>query len=350
MNKTQGQWPIVGNEHIVEYLSRCLSKNKIEQTYIFEGPKDLGKNTVLKYFIQCLLCVDNEINKSVPCEQCLSCRAFIAGRPDTKTEKEQSIIMSDLHSLEKPIDKKNISIDQVRSFIGKLGLSSFGGKYKIGIINDAETLSTSAANALLKTLEEPKKDVIIFLLTRNSKFLLPTIVSRSQVLRFRAVASDLIYDYLHKVHGARRSQAKQVSRLSVGRPALALKFYKDKEFLEEYRAQSNLVFDFFKANINERLAISGKLIDQKLRGQEAGSMLGRILDIYESVHRDLILACNNSKGRQRHTEQEETFSTIIARLREERIKQFSLSLQKARQYLRANIKAQTVLEYLAISI
>ncbi len=350
MNKTKKQWPIVGNEHIVEYLERCLSKNKIEQTYIFEGPKDLGKNTVLKYFIQCLLCSDNKSNKSAPCEQCLLCRSFIDKHPDSKNKENQGFVISDLYSLEKVNDKKNISIKQVRDFVKRLSLSSFIGQYKIGIIKDAETLSTGAANALLKILEEPKKDVIIFLITKNSKFLLPTIVSRSQVLKFRAVSSDLIYDYLHQVHGAKRSQAKYFSHLSSGRPALALKLYKDKEFLENYEKQSNIIFDFFKDDLNDRLEAVKKLIDQKMRGQEASLLLAKVLDIYEGVNRDLVLSLNNSQGRFKYIERQAEFGMIINKLDKQVLRNFSLSLKKARKYLQSNVKPQIILDYLAISI
>jgi hypothetical protein len=350
MNKTKNNWPIVGNEHIVEYLSRCLNKNKIEQTYILEGPRDLGKNTVLKYFIQCLLCSDNLSDRSIPCGQCISCRSFIDKHPDTATEKSQELVMSDLYVLEKLPDKKNISISQIREFTKRLGLSSFMGKYKIGIIKDADTLSTGAANALLKILEEPKKDVLIFLICSNTKFLLPTIVSRSQILRFKTVAASLIYDYLHLIHGARRNQAKYLSHISMGRPALALKFFKNRDFLKNYEEQSTAMFDFFKYDINKRIALVGDIIDAKLRGREAELAVGKVLDIYEGLCRDLTLSINGVQGRFKYIEKQDELGSIARKLGGDRIQRLPQFLKQARKYLHSNVKPQVVLDYLAISL
>jgi len=194
------EWPEIGNDNLIEFLDRSLFQKKLAQTYIFAGPEDLGKSTMALAFARNLILSDRQ------------------------EVRDFSSVNSDLHILNREPGKKNISIEAVRDFIKMLSLSSFLNSYKIGIIKGAETLSSEAASALLKTLEEPRDKVIIILLTSSVDLLMPTIVSRSQVLYFYPVAFDIIYDYLVKELNLKRGEAKNMAALAAGRPLLAVKF------------------------------------------------------------------------------------------------------------------------------
>ena len=156
INKCEFNWPLVGNDHIVEYLAKSIANNNIGGSYIFTGPDNLGKTTVAKYFANALVCLNKEQGEGIlPCGQCSAC------------EQVNKQIHGDVHLIKKEKDKKNISIEQVREFIRVLGMASFLNSYKIGIIKHAESLSLEASNALLKTLEEPKVKVIIILVSSS---------------------------------------------------------------------------------------------------------------------------------------------------------------------------------------
>lgn len=152
------------NLYILNFLDKLILADKTTGSFIFSGPKGSGKKDAALYFAQ-------KIIKNP---------RSLANHPD-------------VFFLEKDKDKKNISIESVRHLIGKLSLSASLGK-KIAIIQDADNLNINGFNALLKTLEEPKKNTTIILITKDLDKILPTIISRSQVLRFKNVNLEAYED------------------------------------------------------------------------------------------------------------------------------------------------------------
>lgn len=352
-------WPLVGNSHIIEFLSKSITNNKVANTYIFLGPQDLGKTTVANYFAKSLLCQSQaKFRKGdivSPCGECVSCQAFArikknnAGR---EKEEDAGIIHGDFHLVEREKDKKNISIEQVREFIKDLNLSSFLGSYKIGMIKEADSLSLEAANALLKTLEEPKEKVVVILIAANLESIPATIVSRSQVLNFYPVKTDIIHNYLIDEHKISRSLAKNLSKISLGRPALAVKFLKDKDFYKDYTDKAKIFLDFVGQDINERLAGIEKITGAGLAGPEGSKRALRILEIWQGVARDLLLLDLGQKDLIQHhimaeelTRQREKLNPGTAVL----VKVIK-NLEAGKEYLRANVNPKLVLENIAVNI
>src|SRR3989339_649263 len=284
------KWPLVGNQHITEYLEQCIARGNVGGTYIFNGPSDLGKSTAAICFAQTLLCQNyDQAGIELPCETCPSCRYFHRDESGEGEKQAGDGVHGDCHIIRRESDKKNIPVELVRDFIRILSLSSFLGSYKVGIIRDAEYLSPEAANALLKTLEEPKQRVVIILVCSDLEALPKTIVSRSQVLWFRPVKTDIIHDYLLKEYKASRSEAKKYSRLSLGRPALAVKFFENKEASENYRKQVDIFLKFFRQNINERFAAIDSLVGKKISGPETAGIVRGALLAWQGLVRDLML-------------------------------------------------------------
>ena len=289
-DKIKFNWPHVGNKHIKEFLEKSIINNKnINSTYIVNGPDDLGKTTTAYYFAKSLLCKNSLVDSyNGPCEKCPACLS-IKNKNKLKSEEEKISEYSDFFVVRPQLDKKNITIEQVRQFINSMSMTSFLGSYKVGIIKHADKLSKEAANALLKTLEEPKKNVVIILITEDYENLPSTIVSRSQVLEFYPVSTDEIYTYLIKELRASRSQAKNFARLSLGRPAMAAKFLQDNEFYETYISKVKVFLNFFKQDINMRIKGIQELFGESLKGQEAVKQVEQVLRIWEGVLRDIVL-------------------------------------------------------------
>lgn len=331
-------WPLVGNEQISAFLSKSISNKKIAGAYIFYGPENLGKKDAAFYFAKTLLCAGN----NSPCGKCHSCKRFKAGDANL-------VIHSDLFFLKKREDKKNISIEQIRDFILRLGMSSFANSYKIGIIEGADFLSTEAANALLKTLEEPQKNTVIILLTANLPALPKTIVSRSQVLNFNLVKTELIHDYLAG-RGITRSAAKHFAHLSAGRPVLALKFLDDKDFYNTYLERAKMFLDFFGKDINGRISILGGFLKEKESGQEAVAHISEVLKIWEGVARDLILLELGQNDLIRNDVIRKDLEKINIRNKIGNLLKISSNIKQAENYLQANVNPRLVLEQVAINI
>lgn len=330
-------WPLIGNEHIVEFLSGSIVNGKVSGSYIFCGPDNLGKTTVANYFAKSLVCTGGKKNIS-PCGECPACQQVEKG------------IYGDINLIKKEKDKKNISIEQIREIIKTLGLSSFLNSYKIGIIKQAETLTIEALNALLKTLEEPKAKVVIILITSNIEALPATIVSRSQILKFHQVKPDIIYDYLIKSHKASRSEAKNFSRLCLGRPALAVKFLEDKDFYENYKSQAEAFLKSSICDINGRFAAIEEVIGKEPRGQESVKLAMRTIEVWQGLVRDLMLLEWGEGDLIQHHIYEDKLSDIKTKFTPVRLANFMRTLDEAKEYLRANVNPKLVLENIAINL
>ncbi len=345
-------WPIIGNNHITEYLSRLIQQKDLDGTYIFTGPRDLGKTTLAYYFAQSILCDNYKKGQgTLPCHLCESCRKIDLTKKYAKqTDDLEQSLHGDFHIIKKAKDKKNISISQIRELINVLGMGSFLHSYKIGIIKYAEDLSEEAANAFLKTLEEPKKKVIIILITNYIEYLPKTVVSRSRVLNFQLVNPDIIYDYLIQKYNITRSKAKNYSHLSLGRPALAVKFLEDQDFYDDYFAKANILFSIIKGDVNEALKQIEKIFNNKAVGQENVVKAIEILRIWQGIARDLLLFKLEQKKLIQH-------ETIIAQLKQvelniniKNLLKLLSSLDKAIEYAKANVNPKTALESVALAI
>ncbi|MFH1522430.1 MAG: AAA family ATPase [Patescibacteria group bacterium] len=352
-------WPLVGNEHIIDFLSRSIINDKIAGSYIFLGPEDLGKTTVANYFAKSLLCEDKDKGDvPLPCKKCPSCRQFnfpSSMSPSMeRVESEFNIIHGDYHLIKRKKEKKNISIEQIREFIRSLSMSSFLNSYKIGVIKEADNLSLGAANALLKTLEEPKEKVVIILIVSNIEALPSTITSRSQVLNFYPVKSDIIYNYLVENHKTSRSIAKNLSRLAVGRPALAIKFLEDKIFYSEYIDKVNVFLNFLTQGINERIMEIERMVGKQIYGQEPVDLALNIIEIWEGLARDFLLLNFGHNNLIQH----EVVADKLEKVKDKfgftysgiNLLKIVKTLKIGKEYLKANVNPRLVLENIAVSI
>lgn len=348
-------WPLVGNEHIAAYLRQAISKDTVSGTYIFSGVDDLGKTTTAVFFAKLLLCAKPQKlgEDLLPCETCRSCRRFgqtgLQGESDPE-QSDFSQVSNDLYLLRKEKDKKDIPVDHVRDFIHALSMSSFGGAYKIGIIKQAENLNQSGANALLKTLEEPKERVLIILIVKDIDSLPETIISRSQYLRFRPASIDQVYDFLVQSHGVSREKARDAARLSLGRPALALKHIKDEEFHAQYLSRADSFLELPKLSAIERFQLIENLIDKKVQGQEAVGLSRRVLEIWQGLTRDMLLLNLGHNNLVQHVYASERLKEAMIRLGPEKLLALSLSFRSAYDYIESNVNPRTVLENVIIDI
>jgi DNA polymerase-3 subunit delta' len=168
---------VLGQETAVDVLRRSLRSGKTAHAYLFEGIEGCGKRTTALAFIEAAFC-----GRDSGCGTCASCR------------KMASLQHPDLHLLEP--DGAFIKIDQIRELQRELILRPVEAPLKGCIIDDADRLNPAAANALLKTLEEPPGNALLILLTTRSAAVLPTVRSRCQLLRFSPLPERLIETHL----------------------------------------------------------------------------------------------------------------------------------------------------------
>ncbi len=170
-----------GHAEVRDAFERAIARGRLTQAYLFLGPDGVGKFEFTRRLAQCILCERRTNAPLDACGQCSRCRPFLAGNHP------------DFLVVDRDPGKRELNVAKLvgeRDQRGKAGLCyelsicPVAGSRKIAIINDADTMNDEAANALLKTLEEPPDGAILFLIVSNPDALLPTIRSRCQSVRF----------------------------------------------------------------------------------------------------------------------------------------------------------------------
>jgi DNA polymerase-3 subunit gamma/tau len=163
---------VVGQEHVTHTLKNAMRGGRIAHAYLFTGPRGTGKTTMARLLAKAVNCLDEDVAVR-PCNDCHICRSINEGR------------LMDLIEMDAA---SHTGVDNVREAIrDKVGFRPSEARYKVYVIDEVHMLSTSAFNALLKTLEEPPEHVIFVLATTEPHRLLPTIVSRCQRFDFRRI-------------------------------------------------------------------------------------------------------------------------------------------------------------------
>ena len=207
---------IIGQERAIKILTKSLKKNKVSSSYIFVGSEGTGKKLTAIEFAKAVNCL-NLSKDSEACEDCQSC---------SEISKQCS---PDLKIIE-PI-KNSIKIEQIREMRKEIGLKPFKNKKKIYIIDKAEKMTLEASNCLLKTIEEPPYYAIIILICSRIDPILPTIVSRCQIINFGLITSIKIKELsLSKIKNIEKEKAEIISKLAQGSIGKAFKLLTDKEY------------------------------------------------------------------------------------------------------------------------
>ena len=173
---------VIGQDFTVKALSNAIKLNKIANAYLFCGPRGTGKTSSARIFAKSLNCINGPTVE--PCQKCQSCQ-------DVTNASGLDVIEIDAAT--------NRGIDDAKELINKVQYAPMNGKYKIFIIDEVHMLSKEAFNALLKTFEEPPKNVIFILATTEPHKVIETIVSRCQRFDFRRITIDDIVKRLREI-------------------------------------------------------------------------------------------------------------------------------------------------------
>jgi DNA polymerase-3 subunit delta' len=211
---------IIGHERPLYILRRALDSGRLAHAYLFVGSDGVGKATTARSFVKALQCRSTEGGVCDGCEACL--KVDHGNHPDVFAVEPQST---------------QIRIDQIRAVQRQLIHRPLEGRWRTIVIDDAHNLTLQAANALLKTLEEPPADNILILIARATAALLPTVVSRCQVLYFSPLSVQEISRFLQQKRGMSEQEADRIAVRAQGsiRSALAMEkpdLSQDSEILE----------------------------------------------------------------------------------------------------------------------
>ncbi|WP_027339742.1 DNA polymerase III subunit delta' [Halonatronum saccharophilum] len=256
---------LVGQDLAKTILKRSLKADRLSHAYLFIGESGLGKDIAAFEFSKAINCHESEDDS---CGECISCRKAVNNNhPDIKEIRPEGA---------------SIKIDQIRELQQEIIYKPYESKKKVYIIYSGDKMNIQAANSLLKTLEEPPSHAIIILLADNVNKILPTIISRCQLIRFKRVSELLIKDNIISNYGLDEKKADLITALSGGRYKVALNLIEDQELLQERDRVLDLIISFKGIDKVEAFSVVQDLLDDRER-------ISQILDQILVWYRDLLV-------------------------------------------------------------
>jgi DNA polymerase-3 subunit delta' len=316
---------VVGHDWAIDLLTRQQQRGQMPQALLLAGPRHVGKSTLGRFLVQSLNCQGSPR----PCGQCLSCRKIISGNhPDVRIFDS---------------DDDAIKIEQIRALQRELSLSPHESQYRAALLCNFERATTSAANALLKTLEEPAEQVVLILTVIDPSRLLPTIVSRCQMVTLRALSGQQIFEALQTKWQASPEQAELLAQLAAGRLGWAIRALEDKNFLERREHRLHELLELLRMSRAERLAYAQSL-------SRDYNTIKETLALWLTIWRDLLLLQSDSQTRLTNLDWQEALQTIARQTSIAQAKAMVARLRTALINLEYNVNPRLNLEVVLLKL
>jgi DNA polymerase-3 subunit delta' len=236
-----------------------------------------------------------------------------------------------------------LKVDQVRELQHALALSPYEARYRVALLLRCEEARASAANALLKTLEEPPPQVVLMLTAESAESVLPTIVSRCEVLRLRPLPLELVSEGLQAQWGLPAEQARLLAHISGGRPGYALRLCEAPQEMEQRQSWLKDLFTLLPANRVERFAYARTVVEQK-------DVLRSVLLTWLSLWRDVLLCTAGTTAPLTNVDWSETVREMASHLELAPARAAVAAVERTLGLLERNVNARLAFEVLLLDL
>ncbi len=266
---------VLGHSKPIGLLQRAIKNDRMAHSYLFLGNEGIGKKLVALQFAKTLNCLNDGKERADSCDQCISCK------------KIDAFLHPDVLLLEP--ENQTLKVEQVRQMQRDLAFRPYEGKYRICILSSADRMVPHMSNTLLKTLEEPPPNTVLILLANYERLILPTILSRCQLIRFNPLPIPLVAQWLRERQGLEGEEAHLLSSLSEGSPRKALEIKDEigkihrEELLEDLVGEKSLSAERMQSWINS------------LPTREREKLL-LVLEVAKTLLRDMVMAKTLEEG------------------------------------------------------
>jgi DNA polymerase-3 subunit delta' len=263
-------WPVFGHDWAVDLLRREVAAGRPPHALLITGPPNVGKGTLALCLAKTLLCTADQR----PCGRCRACELVADHRhPDLLWIEPQG---------------GSLKIAQVRGLTRQLVLSPVEGPWQIAVLDRFELATPGAANALLKTLEEPPRNVILVLLAQQAEALLPTITSRCQLLALRPIPQSIIEHALVERCKVEAKRAQLLSHICGGRLGWAITASTSQELLDRREQRLSDLVRLLSGNRVTRFVYAESL------ARQAPETIQETLEFWSGWWRDVLLLTGHS--------------------------------------------------------
>jgi len=332
---------LVNQRHAIMLLRTAARGGRVSHAYLFAGPAGVGRYDAARAFAQLLNCHRPAAEDA--CGECRPCRLIAAGQyPDVRTvDVERGLLLNNDPDEQK---KKVISIEQVRALRREVVFPPLEGRYKVYVFVGADNMQAEAANSLLKILEEPPAQVVIILIAESTVPMLPTVVSRCQLVRFSLVPAAEIEQALVSRHRLDPGSARFIAALAGGQLGKAVTWATSPEALEWREQALDLLERMETADPLERLDAAEAAAKDKER-------LADLLDVALFWYRD-VLVWQEMRGDTYlvNLDRKERIAALGAAVPGAVLSERIRALEEAKDGLRRNVHPRLLLENLFLRL
>jgi DNA polymerase-3 subunit delta' len=306
---------VAGHRHAQAVLERAVSSGQARHAYLLTGPESIGKTTLALAFAQLLECPRRAPSGTEPCGECPGCRKVAHG-----THPDVALVAP-------PQGKRTLDVETVREVLRAASLAPSEGAWRVFVIPEAERMLLPAANALLKTLEEPPPGVVLLLTCAAPDLLLPTIVSRCQLVPLQPLSAPEVAEALERRWQVSAAEAQELASLANGRLGWAVRAHTEPSLRTKRAELLATLVRLASTGRDERLRQSGALAPDVASAQQT-------VELWTLWWRDVVLAASGA-----------THLATSGEARSEAERQGrALGMERAYPFLQALLAAQAALE------
>lgn len=323
-------WNIIGHDWAVQLLKQHVINQTQRHAYLFSGPESVGRRTLALRFAQALNCPKSG-RTGEPCLECPTC------------DQLERLVHPDLSVVQAEKVGGQLKVDQIRDLQHSLVLAPIGANLRIALLLRFEEANPNAANALLKTLEEPPSRVVIMLTAESAERLMPTIVSRCEILRLRPLPiSDVKLGLITK-WDIPKKEADLIAHISEGRPGYSIRLWREPEELSLRNVWLDELQNLINSNQVERFSYAETM------ARENESLRNK-LQVWLSFWRDVMLHISNSSAPITNIDRMETINEFAQKVDLSEAHQLVISLEKVFDLLDHNVNRRLALEVLMLDL
>jgi DNA polymerase-3 subunit delta' len=323
-------WDLLGHEWAASLLKQHLCHEDVRHAYLFCGAPGIGRRSLALTFAQAINC-QNPPAAGEACGECRACRQI---------EKMQH---PDLAVVSAEAEGGMVKVDQIRALQRSLTLSPYEARFRIALLLNFQNANANAQNALLKTLEEAPRQVVLLMTADAPDTLLPTISSRCEILRLRPAAVEQLTSALQSRWNIPADQSALVAHLTGGRVGLARAMAANPGLIEERAAWIDELLRLVPLSIQERFFA----VEPLARNRD---QLRLILRSWLTLGRDLLLLVHDNPDTLTNRDREAELRVLSRKLSENEVLDLLKNLDQALQNLELNANLRLLLENLFLQI